>query len=162
MLIEQWSSAPLGFLYQFFLCVCLAVIFETDRRERKIFILPVICLALLGLVYQIGFQNVSWQSCLIGALLGTGFFGLQYLVTRGQGIGLGDVYLGAALGCVFDWSTLLFVLLISYVGGSVVCLVLLALKRRTWNDPVPLGSFLASGSAFVLLVPAAWVWFGLF
>lgn len=160
--MEQWLSTFPSFLCLLSLCVCLAVIFETDRRERKIFLVPVIFLALLGLVYQIGFHDVSWASCLIGVLVGTGFFGLQYLATRGRGIGLGDVYLGAALGCVFDWSTLLFVLLISYVGGSVIMLILLALKRTKRHDPVPLGSFLALGSAFVLLVPASWVWFGLF
>jgi prepilin signal peptidase PulO-like enzyme (type II secretory pathway) len=144
------------------MCACLGVIFETDRTERKIYLLPVLCLAVLGSVYQIGFIGEVWTSSIVGLAVGAGFFGLQYLVTRGRGIGLGDVYLGAALGCLFGWSTLLFALLVSYVGGSVITLILLALKRITRRDPVPLGSFLALGSVFVLLAPPAWIWFGFF
>lgn len=139
----------------------LLVILELDRRQREIFLVPVLILAVAGAFHAWFFRHENLPSLILGCLIGCNFFGLQYLVSKKRLVGVGDIWLGAALGLVFGWSTLLFVLLLAYVGGAVISLVLVVVGRIQRQDPLPLGSFLAGASICVLLMPASWIWFGI-
>lgn len=139
----------------------LFVILEHDRRRREIFLVLVLILAATGAFHAWFFRHESLLSLVLGCLIGGGFFGLQYLLSKKRLVGTGDVWLGAALGLVFGWLTLLFVLLLAYVGGAIISLILVAVGRIQREDPLPLGSFLAGASICVLLMPVSWVWFGI-
>ncbi len=139
----------------------LLVILELDRRQREIFLVPVIILAVVGAFHAWFFRHESLRSLMLGCLIGGGFFGLQYLLSKKRLVGIGDIWLGAALGLVFGWLTLLFVLLLAYVGGAIISLILVAIGRIQRQDPLPLGSFLAGASICVLLMPVSWIWFGI-
>lgn len=134
----------------------LLVILELDRRRREIFLVPVLILAAVGAFHAWFFRHENLSSLMLGCLIGCSFFGLQYLLSKKRLVGVGDIWLGAALGLVFGWPTLLFVLLLAYVGGAVISLVLVAVGRIQRRDPLPLGSFLAAASICVLLMPTSW------
>ncbi len=161
-LAARFLPDVLRFVCVVFIMMCLGIVFETDRTDHRIFSLPVGCLAVCGLFYNLVLNQIGWQTLVVGMALGAGFFGIQYLVSCGRAMGMGDLFLGIALGGLFGWSTLLFVLLVSYVVGASISLLLLALKRMKRQDAVPLGSYLALGSIFALCIPPSWVWFGLF
>lgn len=148
---------PLHLLSVSLIVGSLLVILEIDRRERHIFLIPVLILGVVGVLHAWFFRQESLSSLLIGSVIGGSFFGLQYLLSKKRLVGVGDIWLGIALGLLFGWVTLLFVLLLAYVGGAIISLVLLAIGRIQRQDPVPLGSFLAAASICVLLMPTSWV-----
>ncbi len=148
-------SGPFVF-FEVVIMVLLAVIFEGDRRNKRILLLPVVFLGLFGLIYRLYPGNSSWSSLALSVAVGGGFFGLQYALSRGKMIGLGDVYLGLALGCVFRVDQLLFVFLMAYVGASMVALLLLYMKRMKRTDPFPLGACLALSAMVTLFLPDPW------
>lgn len=93
----------------------------------------------------------SFESIVIGGILGAGFFLFQYAISRGTWIGGGDIRLGAAMGFALGWQLLLLALVLSYVIGSVVAVGLLLAKRKTWKSQIPFGTFLTATTYLVLL-----------
>ncbi len=93
----------------------------------------------------------AYESVLIGGILGAGFFLLQFLLSRGQWIGGGDIRLGALMGLALGWRDLLIALFLAYIAGSIVGLFLVASKRKRWKSHVPFGTFLAVATYCVLL-----------
>lgn len=86
-----------------------------------------------------------------GVLIGSGFLLLLWLLTRGQGIGLGDIKLMIPLGMLFGDSGAIILLLLAFWSGGLVALWLLMRGRATMKSAVPFGPFLIA-SAFLLLV----------
>lgn len=83
---------------------------------------------------------------ILGAAVGTSFFGLQYLISRGRWIGSGDLRIGAFLGFFLGWPMTLLAILLGYILGSLVSLYMLATKMANPKTAVPLGPFLVTGS----------------
>lgn len=98
---------------------------------------------------------------LFGALIFGGFLFLLYALTRGKGMGFGDVYVGVALGIVFGFPASIEVITISFWVGAVVGIALLALKTRfTMKSEVPFVPFLFIGAvigAFTSFSPLLFV-----
>lgn len=84
---------------------------------------------------------------LIGCALGAVFFGVLFGATRGRGIGVGDIKLGAALGALFGWPDIFLVILLAFLFGSATGLALILLRQKTMKSFVPFGPFLALGAA---------------
>lgn len=88
---------------------------------------------------------------LISAALASLFFAAQYWITRGKGIGEGDIWLGMFLGVAFvNLSQLAVAILSAYFLGSVVGLTLLAFKKKKMGSRLPLGVFLAAGALIAI------------
>lgn len=105
-----------------------------------------------GLVLAFGLLlGFSWQTELLYGVIGGAFFLIQYWLTKKQGVGEGDIWLGMFLGLAFpSWSELLVILVFSYGIGSVVGLTLLATQKKKWKSAVALGPFLVSGAIIAL------------
>ena len=89
---------------------------------------------------------------LLAILIGVSFFGLQYLFTKGKGIGLGDLRIGIFMGAVLaHWSGLCLALVISYIIGALVSLFLIVFKKKSLKSQVPLGPFLVGGTFIVFV-----------
>ncbi len=82
----------------------------------------------------------------VGAAVAGGFFGVQYVASRGRWIGSGDIILGAAAGLLVGWPGSLLALVVAYVVGGAVAVPLLALRRRGWSTAVAFGPFIAFGT----------------
>jgi prepilin signal peptidase PulO-like enzyme (type II secretory pathway) len=87
---------------------------------------------------------------LVGAVILGAFFALQYVISRGQWIGSGDIRLGLLLGAMFGVSGV-FVTALGYVMGAAVSVVLLATGRAHRKTALPLGLFLSAAGALFLL-----------
>ncbi|KKW47351.1 MAG: hypothetical protein A2128_02240 [Candidatus Liptonbacteria bacterium GWC1_60_9] len=79
----------------------------------------------------------------VGALL---ILGSIVLITRGKGMGMGDVKLGGALGLLFGWPDIFMVIVFAFLAGTLVTLPQLLWKTKRLNDAVPFGPFLAVGA----------------
>ncbi|MBU0636612.1 MAG: prepilin peptidase [Patescibacteria group bacterium] len=136
-------------LRNFFLICVMIVIFIYDLRWYLILDIVVLpaCLIIFLLNLSIGF---SWQNLLISGIIGSSFFLLQFVVSRGRWIGGGDIRLGLLLGLAFGWPNILVIIFIGYLIGSLIGLGLIIFNRKKWSSQLPLGVFLSVAAIIVL------------
>ena len=65
------------------------------------------------------------------------------LVIPREAMGLGDVKFMAAIGAFLGWKAVIFSLMLSAVIGSVVGVLLIAMKRQSWSGRLPYGPYIA-------------------
>jgi leader peptidase (prepilin peptidase)/N-methyltransferase len=97
-----------------------------------------------------GFRENIWINYLGAGLLGLVFIGLIVFLTRGKGMGIGDLKLAGALGLIFGWPDIIFVLIFSFIFGSVYGIYLLIKKAKSLKDSVSFGPFLVLGALTVI------------
>ena len=149
-----WFYFLFGLSLQFLVLVIfscfLLVIFVYDLKHYLILdavTVPAMIFAFLA-NFCLGFG--FWNLILAGAI-GSGFFGLQFFLSRGRWVGGGDIRLGALMGLMLGWKFLLVALFLAYLIGSIFGLTLIALKRKKMSSAVPFGPFLAA-AAFITFV----------
>lgn len=84
-----------------------------------------------------------------GILIG-GFFLLLIIITRGRGMGGGDVKLGALIGLVLGFPQGLLAIMLSFITGAIYALLLIFLGKKKFGENIPFGPFLVLGSLIVL------------
>lgn len=98
---------------------------------------------------------VSTQSSVIGAAAGYLSLWLVYqvfkLATGKEGMGYGDFKLLAALGAWLGWKMLPLVILLSAVTGAVVGILMIVLRGRDRQIPIPFGPYLAAAGWIALM-----------
>lgn len=112
-----------------------------------------IFLAILGLaiiVFFPTFQNISDK--IIGAIAALAVLGLIVLLTRGRGMGIGDVKLAGALGLLFGWQKIILLIAIAFMLGGIFAAGLLLYNKKSLKDAVPFGPFLSAASIFVIFI----------
>ncbi len=87
----------------------------------------------------------------IGALLIGSFFLLLFLVTRGRGMGFGDVRLSLLVGLVHPFPLNVLAVFLSFVFGACVGVVLLLVRRAGLKSQIAFGPFMITASVVVLL-----------
>jgi leader peptidase (prepilin peptidase) / N-methyltransferase len=78
-----------------------------------------------------------------------------HLLTRGRGLGLGDVKLGTAIGAGFGPAAGTVALGAAFVLGGAYAGWLLITRRARRGDTIRFGPFLAAGTVVAAFVPAA-------
>ncbi|MBI2592955.1 MAG: prepilin peptidase [Candidatus Colwellbacteria bacterium] len=86
---------------------------------------------------------------LTGALLGVIFFGGLYFITRGCGIGFGDVKLALPLGLILGYPDIVLVSMISFILGAIVGVYFILIKKKGMKDSLPFGPFMVLGVTLV-------------
>ncbi len=95
----------------------------------------------------------NWLVLLVCALIGGGFFLLQFLVSRGKWVGGGDIRLGILLGfSTGRYAELILAILLTYFIGSIIGTLLVIFGKKHWSSKVPLGVFMAPA----LLITLFW------
>jgi len=88
----------------------------------------------------------------IGAVILVGFFAFQYFLTKGKGIGAGDLRIGLFMGVALaDWRLAVVALFSSYIIGGFISLLLVAFGRKKMKSQIPLGPFLSFGAAVAFI-----------
>jgi len=141
---------PIHFLRDVFFVTFLFIIFTYDAMYKIILSGVVWMGAVVGFFFNYFYLGFGIGDMAVGALIGGGFFLLQFLVSRGKWIGGGDVRLGFMMGIWLGWQGVLVALMFSYVVGAVFSLMMLVLKKKTWVSEIPFGTFLAVGTFFTM------------
>jgi len=116
--------------------------------DLKYMILPdfstyiLIGIAFFGVV----FDEPNIIPYLLSALGAFGFLGLLYVVTKGKGMGFGDVKLAIFMGLFLGWPNIIVAFYLAFIIGAVVGVGLIVLKIRKRNQPIPFGPFLILGT----------------
>jgi prepilin signal peptidase PulO-like enzyme (type II secretory pathway) len=127
----------------------LIIIFVYDLKYVLVldrFTVPAMIVALLLNVW-IGLPAVS---LLLGGFILAGFFGIQFVVSKGAWIGGGDMRMGALMGFMLGLEQGLIALFVAYAVGAFVGVLLLITKKGELKTQVPMGTFLALAT-FILL-----------
>ncbi len=92
----------------------------------------------------------NWSQYVIGLFAVSGFLLLLWLLTKGKGIGDGDIKLMAATGLLLGWQLNIVAFLLGCIIGSVVHLTRMAIKK--------VGRQLAFGPYLSMGVYIAMIW----
>jgi prepilin signal peptidase PulO-like enzyme (type II secretory pathway) len=143
-----WSiSSIINFSFFIIFASILIVIFVTDLKFYIVpneVIYPAIFIAFIYQIFNalIGSKMLILESVLSG--LGAGLFFLWLVVlTRGKGMGIGDIKIAIFMGLLLAWPNILVALFISFLSGTVIGLFLVVIKRKSLKSEVPFGCFLA-------------------
>jgi leader peptidase (prepilin peptidase) / N-methyltransferase len=111
-------------------------------------------LSLVPTVAAIGLP-VDPRSSIIGAAAGYLSLWSVYhafrLLTGKEGMGYGDFKLFAALGAWLGWQMLLPIILIAAFSGAMIGILMIALRGRDRNIPIPFGPYLAAAGWIALM-----------
>jgi prepilin signal peptidase PulO-like enzyme (type II secretory pathway) len=163
------TQAPLQVLQPLFwlsVGVMLLVITVVDVRYLIIPDELTVTLTILTVVYRITLVSLGAMqfndlvNTTLAAFGAVGFFGLLWLITRGRGLGFGDVKLVFALTLLMGWPKMLVGFFASFVIGAVVGVLLILSRRHQWKQPLPFGPFLILGTGVALtLGEQIWTWY---
>lgn len=140
----QLSITTAGY---FFFCAALLVIIFIDIHHQiipDVISLPGI---VLGFLFSLVNPTVTWQSSLIGLLVGGGVLyavaSLYFLLRKVDGMGGGDIKLLAMIGAWLGWQSLPFVIFASSLSGSLVGLIAMVYQKKGGRTRIPFGPFLS-------------------
>lgn len=136
-------------------------LFVVDAKVHRLpnpIVLALYPITVIGLLIA-GLASGEWPvvRALLGAVVWLGVFGLVWLVSRGRGMGFGDVKLAPVLGAVLawlGWGPNLVGLFAAWIIGGVVALVLLVSGRARRGSHLAFGPYMLIGAAVGLLVGA--------
>jgi len=154
------SHQPMTLLQPLFwlsIGMILLVILVTDLKKMIIPNGAVILLTGLTLIYRmilvvLGImQSADWWSSLLATLVTGGIFLGLWLLTKGRGLGFGDVKLVIPLGLLLGWPRILVALQLAFLMGAVVGIMLVVLGKHSLKKPIPFGPFLILGTVISLV-----------
>ncbi|MDO8619050.1 MAG: prepilin peptidase [Candidatus Daviesbacteria bacterium] len=141
-------NSPLMFGYQIFFVTVLATIFLTDLKEMFIpdrIIYPAI---ITGIIWQ--FLLGSFVEAAIAAILIGGFFLSLVVLTRGKGMGGGDIKLGAFIGLSLGLPYGILAVMLAFLTGATFGIAAILLSKKHFGESLPFGPFLVLGSLITL------------
>lgn len=99
--------------------------------------------------------NGAVAAAAVGACAVGGALLALHLVSRGRGLGLGDVKLGVAIGAGLGPLAGALAVGAAFVLGAAYAIALLATRRAQRGDAIAFGPFLAAGTLAVTLLPGS-------
>lgn len=144
-------------LFWLFVGILLVMIFFTDYMYYIIPDSAVVLLTIATFAYRLFLtrQGIMMPHdfalailCACGACL---FFLGLFLLTKGRGMGFGDVKLAFPLGLLLGWPNTLVALFLSFFIGASVGILTIMLGKKKLKSAVPFGPFLVIGTLIALL-----------
>jgi leader peptidase (prepilin peptidase) / N-methyltransferase len=101
------------------------------------------------------------KASLIGLAAGFGLFwtirAVGSAAFKKEAMGFGDVKLMGALGALFGWQSVLYIMFFSALAGSFVGIGLIAMKKKELSSQIPYGPYIAL-AAFSWLLGGSHLW----
>lgn len=170
-----WQYGPglemvIAVIYVCFLLVIFVIDLET-MYVLSVVVYPAMILALAFSLFWPGIQEPGewglgtggWgmgiggklASSLAGGVIGAAAMALPYFISRlvyhREGMGKGDIQLGALVGLMTGYPFALVALFLAVISGGLVAGGLLVFKVKKRSDPIPFGPFLAASAIVTLL-----------
>ncbi len=146
---ELFSIFWVNYLALLSVFTSLLVIFVADLKYQiipdEMLISSFIGITLL-LFIKARFYHISIYDNVWAAIVAATFFGLIYLVTKGRGMGLGDVKLVGVLGFLLGWPQTLVGIYAGFLTGALFSIILVLRSHKKWRDKIAFGPFLVLGA----------------
>jgi prepilin signal peptidase PulO-like enzyme (type II secretory pathway) len=98
-----------------------------------------------AIVWQISRMSPIWL-ILAAAIAAAVFFWLLAAITRGRGMGTGDITLSFFLGLLLGWPLILVGVWLAFVIGAIYGVGLIVLRKKKFGQTIPFGPFLIVGA----------------
>jgi len=82
----------------------------------------------------------------------SGFLLILNLITKGNGMGMGDVKLALFMGLFLGYPKIIIAFYVAFIVGAIFGLILMFFKKATKKSQVPFGPFMILG------ILVAWWW----
>ena len=148
----QWSMVlgSLALPYFLLLVSIMIAIFVIDLEYQIIPDNLVFFLFLTAFVLQLISYSPTFFAGLFTAFGASLFLLALHLLTKGRGMGLGDVKLALPAGLILGWPMGAVWLFVSFVIGGVVGIILILLKKAHFGKQIAFGPFLVVGYLIAL------------
>lgn len=165
----QLTHAPFSSIQPLFwliIALLLGYIALIDIRHYLIPDAAVVITTLLILGYRLALWGVGimqlsdvWHTVYMTIGI-TIFMFFLWAITKGKGMGFGDVKLVIPLSLLLGWPRGVVGIFAGFVIGAVFGVFLLMMGRKRWRQPIPFGPFLILGALIGLLWGRAiWEWY---
>ena len=138
-LICDWNLSSILYSLCFSMLVAISVF---DWRTYEIPAGLNIAILTLGIL-QCVLDYKNWKLYLIGMVCVSGFLFLLFLLTKGRGIGGGDIKLMFAAGLLLGWQKIILALMIGCIVGSIIHLILMKVSDK--GRMLAFGPYLSAG-----------------
>ncbi|MBU4141967.1 prepilin peptidase [Patescibacteria group bacterium] len=99
----------------------------------------------------LGFENlIILFNPFIAAIAAGGFFFAIVILTKGAGMGGGDVKLAFLMGLALGWPKILAALFLAFTIGAICGIILIFFKKKNFKSEIPFGPFLVLGTFIAL------------
>lgn len=143
-------SILLVFYYLFVISV-LIVVAAVDLKFSLVPTTFVFAASLLVLFWNYFHQSsVDFVAGVVSAFFLALFFGAIVLVTRGRGMGSGDIPLVFLLGLFLGWPESLAGVFLAFLSGAIVAVLLIFMGQKKFGQTIPFAPFLIACSIAVL------------
>ena len=145
-LIYVWIFMAKGFQPESILfCICASVLIVISVIDWRTYEIPFGCNIIIGIlgIVRVFLNLAHWYDYVIGFFAVSGLFLIIYWITKGRGIGGGDIKLMAAAGLLLGWLNILLSLMIGSIAGSVIHLALMKIQGK--DRVLAFGPYLAFG-----------------
>jgi len=134
---------------------CLLAVFTADIKAQIIpdtAVFGGILLALFKIWIDYRYTGmIDWS--LFASALGAGlFFTAIVLITKGKGMGIGDVKLAFLMGLVLGFPKIVWALSFSFLTGALVGVILMVVGNKTMKSKIAFGPFLVAGMVFAIII----------
>lgn len=140
-----------GLTFEFFkygvLTLFLIVIALIDYDTTDVYscvVYPGIALGIIFAILERVLYSAGFGNYIIGAIIGLVIIGGIYLLTGG--FGAGDIEIAVLCGVFLGWKLQIYFILISFIIGGFIGITLIAIKKKSKTDYMPLGPSLAIGA----------------
>lgn len=143
--IALYNGPLLGLLSLLILFSIFCAIFFIDI---KYLLIPdsLLVSAILPAIILHGIVGTPWYIPLLSSLGAFLFFFILFMVTKGRGMGFGDVKFAGVLGLLLGFPTTIVALYCAFVTGAVISLLLLVMKKKKLRGAIiPFGPFMIIG-----------------
>ncbi|MFH0712542.1 MAG: prepilin peptidase [Candidatus Jorgensenbacteria bacterium] len=93
-----------------------------------------------------------WLNHFLGALIGGLFFVLLVALSRGRGMGMGDVKLAIVSGLILGWPDIGLATILAFILGGVWGALLLLGGKKTLHDKIPFAPIFILGMALTVFL----------
>lgn len=128
------------------------VIFVADSKYQ---IIPDLMLvgATIGLFfYWLSSNIVNLVSNVGSGVVGALFFLLIYAITRGKGMGMGDIKLAFVLGLFLGFPKIVVGVYLAFLTGAILGVILILIKKKSFGQRIAFGPFLIIGASISFFV----------
>ncbi len=146
-------ASPILLLITLFIVSCFLIILFADIKYG---IIPdkIVYPLFVGILIFRLLTGVHTLLPYVFSALGAGiFFLLLFLITKGRGMGFGDVKYAVVMGLFLGFPGIIYGLYIAFLTGAFVSFILILWKRKKIKSTIPFGPFLVFGTLSVFFFP---------
>ncbi|SEQ07958.1 leader peptidase (prepilin peptidase) / N-methyltransferase [Lachnospiraceae bacterium RM5] len=132
-------------------CLCFSSLLALSVIDFRTFEIPFafnVFIGILGIIRLLT-DLKHWYVYIIGFVVVSGFLYLIFIITKGRGIGGGDVKLMAAAGLLLGWKGIVLSLGLGCILGSIIHIILMKVQKK--DRVLAMGPYLSLGIFITML-----------